>query len=240
MESHNLISREAMPRQFALRFFQTLANRAKADLETAVDWVESATITLSLTDCAKNLVEFAEQKGTKITQPESILEALFSLEGLRYSLNWSGTQLVEYLTDDAKKAELIPKDFDGVQFAASLDRFFAKSEKLERTLRAQRVYDGLLPNYQSCSSLVEFRPVFDEAREHLVNGIITATLTIEMRSDQSNADLEKVSVQLDATDIEQMLTELDRMKRKLRLLKEFAETGRNTILLNPSRSLRVE
>jgi hypothetical protein len=201
MESHHLITRETIPRHLALQFFQTLVNCNPEELAIAVDWIKEATITLSLSDCARDLANFSEKRGVKVSQPEPVLEALFSLEGLRSSLNWSGSTLVEYLTDDAQKTKLITAEFDVSKINELLSRFFETSAKLERTLKAQRIYDGLLPNYESCSSLVEFRPVFDETRGKIVNGIIAATLTIEMRSGEPSTEVEKVSVQLDAADI---------------------------------------
>jgi hypothetical protein len=237
MESHHLITRGTIPLTLALQSFQTLINCDAAELGIAIDWVKEATITLSLSDCASDLARFAEKRGIKVSQPESVLKALFSLEGLRASINWTGANLVEYLKDEAKNKRLIPAESDTSKIVALLRRFFEASAKLERTLKAQRIYDGLLPNYEACSSLVEFRPVFDEARENIANGIIAASLTIEIRSEEFSAEVKKVSVQLDAADIDQLLDELTRLKRKIKLLRELAE--RNTVLLNPSRSINV-
>lgn len=234
MERHHLISREAFPRALALQYFQKLIDAAAA-LPITIDWVEEATITLSLSDCAEDLASFAGKRGVQVSNPESILEALFSLEGLRASLNWTSTDLVNFLADEAKKTKPA-QDIETSKIVESLNRFFAVSDKLERTRKAQRVYDGLLPRYDACSSLVEFRPVFDEARQKIVNGIIAATLTIEMSSEEFEE--KKVSVQLDAADIDQLLAELARLKAKLKLLRKLAES--NTVLLNPTRSLNVD
>jgi hypothetical protein len=83
MERHTLISRELLPRQLALQFFQTLLKTSPLELATAIDWVQEATIKLSLSDCAKDLAGFAQKKNIVISTPEAVLEALFSLEGLR-------------------------------------------------------------------------------------------------------------------------------------------------------------
>jgi hypothetical protein len=234
MESHHLITRDGVPRQLALGYFETVASSDPVQLDVTVDWIEQAVITLSLADCARDVRKFAGDKGLDISNPESISEALFSLEGLRVSLDWSATDLIEYLTSTAKKAERIPPRVDVSRFQKALDRFFSNSAKLERTLKAQRIYDGLLPNYESCSSLVEFRPVFDEARKKVLHGIISATLTIEMRANEYPAKLKKVSVQLDAADIDQLQLELTRLKKKISLLKE--RESADITLLNPSRA----
>jgi hypothetical protein len=238
MERHTLISRELLPRQLALQFFQTLLKTSPLELATAIDWVQEATIKLSLSDCAKDLAGFAQKKNIVISTPEAVLEALFSLEGLRCSLEWSGTAVLQFLLDDARKAKVIPENFDENQFRQLIDRFFTNAPKLERTLKAQRIYDGLLPNYESCSSVVDFRPVYDEARDIIVNGIIAATLIIEAREVEPDQEVQKYAFQVDAADVEQLLEELSRIKKKLKVLKELAE--RHTQLLNPSRSLKVE
>jgi hypothetical protein len=236
MESHDLISRELIPRPVALQFFQSLATSETRQLDTAIDWVQSATIRLSLSDCVRDVETFAQKKGVKIPNASEILEALFSLEGLRCSLRWSGPTLLQYLIDEATKEEALPKEFDQDSFKKSLSRFFSASEKLERTFKAQKIYDGLLPNFESCSSLVEFRPVFDEAREHIVNGIVTATMTIQTRSPESEMEFDYSSFQLDASDVDEITEELNRIKRKLVAIKHFAEP--QTQLLNPTKSLQ--
>ena len=238
MENHHLITRETVPLALALQSFKTLIDCNPEEFGIAIDWVKEATITLSLSDCAADLARFAEKRGIKVSQPESVLKALFSLEGLRASIGWTGADLVEYLKDEAKEKQLILAESDTSKIVALLTRFFEASAKLERTMKAQRIYDGLLPNYEACSSLVEFRPVFDETREKIVNGIIAATLTIEMRSEEFETEGKKVSVQLDAGDIDQLLSELTRLKRKIKLLRELSEG--NTVLLNPSRSINVD
>ncbi len=238
MESHKLITRETIPRHLALQFFQTLITCDSAALKIAIDCTKQATIRVSLSDCAEDLDSYAEKAGTKISQPESILEALFSLEGLRSSIKWTGANLIEYLGEEAKKTQLIKAESDVSQVAELLKSFFENSAKLDRTLKAQRIYDGLLPNYETCSSLVEFRPVFDDTRESIVNGIIAATLTIQMRAEESTGEVKKISVQLDALDVDQLLAELTRLKGKIRLLKDLAE--KNTVLLNPSRSIDIK
>jgi hypothetical protein len=146
--------------------------------------------------------------------------------------------VLQFLLDDARKAKVIPENFDENQFRQLIDRFFTNAPKLERTLKAQRIYDGLLPNYESCSSVVDFRPVYDEARDIIVNGIIAATLIIEAREVEPDQEVQKYAFQVDAADVEQLLEELSRIKKKLKVLKELAE--RHTQLLNPSRSLKVE
>ena len=238
MESHTLISRELIPRQLALQYFQTLLKTDAEELQVAIDWIETATITLSLEDSARDLRNFAKDKQVEIAYPESLLEALFSLEGLRCSLEWTGQAVLQLLLEDAKTGKSIPKDFDEGKFRKSLGRFFGNSAKLERTLKAQRVYDGFLPNYESCSSLVDFRPIYEEKREQIINGIIAATMSISVRDVDGELLTNTYSFQLDAKDIDDMLEELSRLKTKLKALKNLAEG--QVKLLNPSRSLKID
>jgi hypothetical protein len=167
-----------------------------------------------------------------------MLEALFALEGLRSSLDWPPNDLLQYLAEQAKEDPPLQEGFDEAKFKSLLERFFGNSAKLERTLKAQRIYDGLLPNFESCSSLVEFRPVFDEVRERIVNGIVAATMIIETRSTDPEPELDRLVFQLDATDVERLMQELNRLKTKLKVFESWTE--RHTDLLNPSGSLRVE
>jgi hypothetical protein len=237
MENHTLISRDLIPRQLAGQYFQNLVKVGPTEANTAVDWLEQATIKLSLSDCAKELRVFAEDKGVKLSQPESLLEAFFSLEGLRCSLEWSGPAVIQLLLEDAKKSDSIPSDFDEESFRRILERFFRNSKKLEQTVKAQRVYDGLVPNYEGCSSMVEFRPIYDESRETIVNGIITATLTVNVREVDVDGALKKYSFQVDAKDIGELLEELTRLRKKFKTLR--AMTDNHVTLLNPSRSLEL-
>ena len=241
MPAHTLIARETIPLQLAVRHFSTLASSPEVDLAVAVDWFHQATVTLSLADCVRDLVGFAEKNEKRISTPEPLLEALFSLEGLRASLNWSGKKLTEFLleaaADEAAKPaseRTISADFDSSSLARHLNRFFDESTKLETTLRAQLIYDGLLPNFDSCSSLVEFRPVFNQSREEIVSGLVVATLCIETRTNPESS-LERTSFQVDAKDLDALISELTRLKSKLLALKGFAEG--QTTLLNPSHSL---
>jgi hypothetical protein len=238
MEDHSLITKAGIPRQLALRYFETLLKCGASELETVISWIQGATIKLSLDDCAKDLANYASANEQEISDPRAVLESLFSLEGLRASLEWSGERLIDLLCEDAKKGNLL-REQDGPPYVAeALRRFFANQGKLERTLKAQRIYDGLLPNFESCSSIVEYRPVFDEERRTIVNGLVTASFTLQIRDAESGTDIETVSFQLDASDIQQMLSELKQLERKIQCLVTFASP--HCELLNPTRSLQIQ
>jgi hypothetical protein len=235
MESHTLISRDVVPLHLARQFFGTLLKRSEADLATAVDWVEASTITLSLADCVRSLSAYATEKERSIENPQSILESLFSLEGLRVSLGWSGAELLRFLINDAKDEETLPAAIDVGKVNDILIRFFNSKEKLEQTLKAQRIYDGALPSYESCSSLVDFRPVFDRKRESIVGGIISASLSLQLRSPEPGASLKQNSFQLDVSDISRLVEELLLLKQKIFALRTIVE--KDAPLLNPTKSL---
>jgi hypothetical protein len=235
MEKHILISKELIPLEIARRFFGTLLQCPIEKLALAIEWVESATIPLSLDDCAKALVEFAATRKVAISEAESILEALFSLEGLRSSLGWQGPDLVDYLEKEQKPevAEHPKKEQTEL-----LKRFFTIA-KLERTAKAQKIYDGVLPNFEACWSLVEFRPVFDESRTEIVNAIIAATLILKIREYEEASANKTVCFQLDLADIGALISELNRLKGKITALRTYTEKEKRAIdLLNPSKSLK--
>src|SRR5262249_428915 len=117
-----------------------------------------------------------------------------------------------------------------------LIKYFSPSSKLERTWRAQRIYDGLIPNFDACWSLVDFRPVFDQARSQILNGIIVGSLSVQVRQAKAGGGLNSISFQLDVADIDELIGELNRMKSKIKLLRQMVEE--KTQLLNPSLSLK--
>jgi Zn-dependent M32 family carboxypeptidase len=204
-----------------------------AEISNAViEWVKQSALRLSLVDCAEEFTQFASAKKIKITDAKQLLQALFSLEGLRSVFGFSSVELVELLAGDAKEGE--PKE-DFTRVKSQLVSFFDNSVKFERIQRAQRVYDGLLPNFEDCYSMVEFRPVFDVDRRQILNGIIAATLTLSMRPTDKTVETKQVSVQLDAADIQKLIAELDRLKTKMRALKNLV--SKEVQLLNPTQSL---
>ncbi|HSH38192.1 MAG TPA: hypothetical protein VK993_05350 [Chthoniobacterales bacterium] len=236
MESHTLISRDVVPLHLARQFFSTLVRRPAVELATAVDWVQAATITLSLADCVRSLSAYAEEQGAPIENSQPLLESLFSLEGLRVSLGWSGAELVAFLIDDARTEDTFSPTVDVNEIRDTLIRFFNNTDKLEQTLKAQRIYDGALPSFESCSSLVDFRPVFDTRRERITGGIISASLFLQLRSPQPGASVEQRSFQLDVSDIRRLSDELQQLKSKILALRAIVEE-RDVPLLNPAKSL---
>lgn len=235
MEKSHLITGEVSARAL-FQYFESLAERNAEELDLAVDWFEGSEITLSIADCVRDLRRFAKSSGRDVANPKKLLEALFSLAGFRMAMDWSPKELIEFFV--TSEAAELPNTTDVARLKKTLNRFFDNSGKFARTLKAQRIYDGLLPNFEACSSLVEFRPVFDEAREKILQGVISATLTIDMRSVEYPATSTRVSVQLDAKDIDELVGELGRLKKKIKLLKE--RECKDIHLLNPSRSLGEE
>lgn len=236
MPTHTLIKRETIPFHLVRSYYDTLLRSDLAEVETAINWIETQTIMLAVSDCAKSLASFAIEQGKQVKDPADVLEALFSLEGVRAAVGWSSNDLISFLNHEAVDAKRIQEGVNPEPLNRLLVRFFGNRAKLERTLKAQRVYDGLLPNFESCFSLVEFRPIFDEDRSQIINGVVAASLMLQVRN--LDSELERYSFQLDATDIDQLLDELTRLKSKLSLTQAFSEKG--TVLLNPSRSLKTE
>lgn len=238
MPEHILIAKAIQPQQFAVESFRSLMEAPPEHLALAIEWVITGAVRLSLSDCKTDFLAFAASRGTDVPLSESILSALFSLEGIRVAISWTGGQFARFLADEvAKGNETTNPAVDATR--ETLQRFFTDaSTKLAQTLKAQRIYDGLLPNFRSCSSLVEFRPVYNEARNKILSGIVTATLTIQMNSPEVGSDSEPVSIQLDALDIDRLAEELKFLKSKLIALAAFVR--RDTELLNPSKSLPSE
>src|ERR1041385_8150028 len=110
MAGHILIARGVIPKQVVRKFYQTLLKHSAQELSLAVEWLQSETVTLSLPDCANSLAKFAEKRGTSIAEAGEILEALFSLEGLRSALGWSSLEINGFLSDDAKEGKLVASE----------------------------------------------------------------------------------------------------------------------------------
>src|SRR5207249_4338424 len=90
---------------------------------------------------------------------------------------------LDFLRNDAKEEPRPSASVDAKPQLECVQRFLlGNTEKLARTAKAQRIYDGLLPNFSACWSLVEFRPVFDASRTEIENGIIVGTFIIKTRS----------------------------------------------------------
>jgi hypothetical protein len=236
MEDHSLIAAEPISLGAARKFYAVLLARPESDLTTALSWVEAGNIPLSLEDCAARLSEFAAAQGVQIAETESLLESLFALEGLRTALGWSATELIEFLGRNAKEADETLDETQQGRVRSALQRFFGATEQLEHTKKAQRIYDGLIPNFQRCYSVVEFRPIFNDARNEIQHGIISASLTLETRDKEALFEKRTFSFQLDSSDIKVLVKELSRLQQKIGKLVEFAG-GQNIPLLNPSQSI---
>ena len=236
MEDHSLISPQPVSVGVARRFYAVLLARPEQELSTAISWIERGTIPLSLEDCAILLRRHAEEQGTTVTEPEVLLESFFAMEGLRSALAWSPAQLIEFLARDAKEANPATDDAGQARVQEILLRFFAADEALEHTKKAQRIYDGLVPSFQGCSSIVDFRPVYNSPRTDIQHGIIAASLTIRTRGSDPSVEDEAMSFQLDASDIKALVNELTQLQQKIGLLRDFTDR-QNMPLLNPSKSL---
>jgi hypothetical protein len=239
MDKHAVITRETIPLKLAREFYDSLQGVKARELAVAIDWVEDEkeTITLALADCAKALEKFAAHQGVTVSDPISILQALFSLEGLRAGLGWDSEALVSFLSEDAEEGKRIKSKERHEELKNLLGKFFGKSPKLARTLKAQKVYDGLIPNFESCWSLAEFRPIYDDARSKILNGIIAASFTFQVRPIGAEEAPETISFQLDVADIEQVIGELKKLNSKISALKQMVEKD-DFKLLNPSKSLK--
>jgi hypothetical protein len=137
------------------------------------------------------------------------------------------------LAEAEKESEAVRKIEDT---RVNLLEFFSKTKHaFQQTLKSQRIYDGLLPNFKGCSSLVEFRPVYDSGRREIETGIIAATLSLEMMSPVGDEKEEIVSLQLDSDDITALVNELETLQGKLKSMQNLMSTKIN--LVNPTKSL---
>jgi len=240
MDKHRVITSEGIPFHMAMDFYHTLRHASLKDVRTVVEWIkdEKETIKLSLADCANDLRRFATAHGGSVADPISILHALFSLEGFRSSAGLEADELLGFLEQNVKRRKQRRDSQKEIELKAMLVGLFGRSAKLARTSKAQRVYDGLIPNYDSCWSLVEFRPIFDEARSQIVNGIVAASLSFQTRGVDSEQTLQTFAFQVDMADLEQMIEELGRVKSKIGTLRELAE--KSVVLVNPTKSLGVK
>ena len=233
MGHYSLITEGHLPRKMALQCLETLSKSDANSLSLAVQWVSDSTIKLSMIDCVDDFTRYAKEKGRDLYNAPELLQSLFALEGLRASLKWSGAKLVEFLIKDATGDNFQLSESEHSALVESLTTFFDNREKLDRTIKAQRIYDGLIPNYQTCASLVEFRPVFDGARDKIVSGLVVASLSLTLRSTDSGDEV--ISFQLDASDIKSLLSELEQLKQKIAALTQFMPS--DAVLLNPSNSI---
>lgn len=241
MPEHKLIREDFPPKDIALSAFQVVANAPPEIVAHATDWIRSGMpLRLSLSDCTEDFRAFLQKQKAESEHAESVLEALFSLEGIRSALGWTGASFAVALGNWAAETNAVTEEGERLaQTKESLQGFFQRAGPLlEHTKKAQRIYDGVVPNFHSCSSLVEFRPVFDEGRAEIHAGILSATLTLKLLSAETGSEPSPVSLQLDARDIRLLQEELERMKRKLSALRNFVEP--DTRLINPSKSLPRE
>lgn len=237
MEDHKLISREVITRKQADDLLFTLADTDQASLNLALDWAEASDLPLSLVDCTAELNKLARTKGLSLTAPGTLLGALFSIEGLRAGLGWTGDALVDFFLKASPPKEPRPLTAEEIQkLESALKRLFALGEKFDATRKAQKIYDGLLPIFRSCRSLVEIRPVFSSDASRITGHIIAATLAVDTYTVEPENELtETHSFQVDVTDVDKMIAELSRLKQKI---SSICDAGVQLgTLLNPKKSL---
>lgn len=236
MPTHELIAHAIPPQNIAVGHFQSLTRTPGHEVDSVIEWLKAKPVRLSLNDCTNDFMAHEKRLGRRAPRAaRMIFESLFSLEGIRSTLGWTGNAFAEFLAREAKKKRATVSSVSSTK--QRLIRFFSSAaQKLEQTRKAQRVYDGLLPNFKSCSSLVEFRPIYDDSRRHVQGGIITATLTLSVLPTDSESKISAFSVQLDAIDIETLTQELKLLNFKLLALRKLV-SEQHTVLLNPSKSL---
>jgi len=237
MENHILISREVIGRKQADDLLFTIVDAEQQSLELVLRWAEQSSFPLSLEDCASEVSAFARSEAISVIAPSSLLAALFSIEGLRAGLGWTGDALIEYFTQASppKEPRALSADEAG-KLSDVLKRFFRLEEKFEYTRKAQSIYDGLLPTFRTCRSLVDVRPIFNSDASAIKGHIVAATLTVETFTlDSGNEEDELHSFQIDATDIDRLVAELTRLKSKISSISNTALPLGS--LLNPKKSL---
>jgi hypothetical protein len=96
--------------------------------------------------------------------------------------------------------------------------FFTYGDRLQILAKAQQLYEGGVPNFDSCRSTVELRPVFNATRDGFADGVVAATLIVQVRDTLGYQGIETLQIQLDATDAEDLITELKRLQVKIRVV----------------------
>ena len=240
MKASQLLPRDDGSPGFIRNCFRNLREATAGELQTVVDWFETGGANLSLDDCVEALTKFAEERGTPVSKPATILKSLFALEAWRADLNINPAMVLRFLEDDAR-TQSKPQTGEivdgGAELKTSRDlllRFFGDSSRLRLLAKAQRLYDGVVPSFESCCSAVEFRPVFNQERTQFENGVIMATLIIRVRENGEYGGFDEHSIHLDAADIDELIKELESLKTEFSVLKRVSSS--QVRLLNPSQS----
>ena len=225
------------PPEAAAKRVSVLLDSSTKAREALSDWLDGdSDLTLSLSDCIQSFQRFCAQKDFPIEDSKALVEAFFDLESLRRAIGWSPIKLLNRLTeinsesnDDGDADDDIPERLDEVA------KLFDERESVEMLYKALSLYEGSLPNFEECSSLCEFRPVFSRSRAKIKGGIIDASLSIEIRDPAKNGDRRKLIFQLDLADVDRLIQELDLIREKTKVLKEGIREEWH--LFNPSDSV---
>ena len=191
----------------------TLAGSPPNHLDAAYRWLQEGNLSLSLHDCAKDFRDRSRAVGISLEDAEKILDAFFDLETLRRVLDWGHEALLDVLLGSVSKPKGHP-----LSDKASVERvktLFSCQDRLDMLYKALLVYEGITPNYVSCRSLCEVRPVFDSSRKKILSSVITSTLIIAVRDRSDKSKSEDLVFQLDLNDIKDLKAELANIINKL-------------------------
>lgn len=238
-KGESLITREALPFELAVQHFCFLSKAPKSQLDFIAKWIRDyeKPLKLSLSDCTRLVTEAAQGKERDWLSTKLVLHAYFELEQLRNSVECSGSDLIELVSDAATENDLIKADSEELKKVQdALKIFFENEKKLSQAAKAQKIYEGLIPSFDSCWSLVELRPILNHERTRIEAAIIAATLSLRLREVGTRlGKYSTVSFQLDATDVERLIEELNSIRSKMTLLDHFAAS--QTDILNSNASL---
>jgi hypothetical protein len=237
MTEHVLRGDGAIPSQDLLRTsFQVLAEALPDHLGVFSEWLDRGVEGLSLSreDCERNFVSFAKERSGE--SPDRLVGAFFVLEGLRRQLEFTPSSLVRLLSDNFWNEEELGKQDE--KTIERIEELFSGKDTLDLLYKASRVYEGAIPNFVGCRSICDFRPIYDEKRQEILAGVLTATLQVSIRESAGERQIKDLNFQLDLADVEMMVEELDRIRKKALALKNLVQSGssKDVSLLNPTKS----
>ncbi|MBU2866055.1 hypothetical protein [Pacificibacter marinus] len=81
--------------------------------------------------------------------------------------------------------------------------------------------------------LTDIRPIFDKTREAIAGGIVTQSIKIHYLSSEEGSDSHEITLSLDDDDIEKLLKELQKAKKKSKVAAKFVKSslGENGFVL---------
>lgn len=204
------------------------------------DWLCAADLTLSLEDSEASLSSAAAGK-EGFERCGTLVQSFFALESLRRALGWAPDKFIDFLADrfddEARKAAGQP--FSSAKRECILALFVAPAAQVDLLYKARRLYDGSLPSFVESRTTVDFRPVFSEDMG-ISRGVIATVLELIARKPDETAETERIAIQMDLEDINQLERELSRARDKIARLRHLLEAKEGVSLYNPKAGLQGE